>query len=113
MEMHLALAARKKELGISYEDLALRSGVPVDTLKKIFTGRVKAPGFESIRDITYAMDMSLSDLDERIAEDSAVSAEEMDFLRKFRRIDQHGQRLVRFVLDSEHERVQRVGKVPD
>lgn len=39
---------RKRELGLSYEAIADRSGVPLGTVQKIFTGVTKAPREETI-----------------------------------------------------------------
>ena len=39
---------RKRELGLSNEEISLRSGVPVGTLQKIFAGKTKSPRRETV-----------------------------------------------------------------
>lgn len=42
---------RKKELGYSYEQIAARSGVPLSTVQKVFSGVTQSPRYETLRAI--------------------------------------------------------------
>ena len=68
MEMYEVLAAVRKEKKISFDELSQKTELSVSTLKKILTGVTKAPLFENVRSIAYALGMSLDDLDMRIME---------------------------------------------
>lgn len=63
MELNEVLSARRRELKMSYDELSIKSGVPITTLKKIFTGVTSAPRFENIRAISAAMNLSLEAID--------------------------------------------------
>lgn len=73
MEMYEVLASVRKEKKMSFEELSQQTGLSMSTLKKILTGVTKAPLFENVRSIAYALGLSLNDLDQMIA-DSNKSA---------------------------------------
>lgn len=80
MELHKILTERKKQLGLSVDDLAARSNVPKGTLAKFISGNTKSPEFETVRMIAHALDMSLDDLDNDI---DSFSMEEKDMVRSY------------------------------
>jgi len=58
MELNNRILAIKQELKrqkISYEKLSTLSGIPVDTLKKIFSGRAKNPRIDTVEAIEQAI----------------------------------------------------------
>lgn len=103
MAFYEILSQRRKEKGISFEELSELSSVPTSTLKKILTGVTKAPGIETLKAITYALGLTLEDLDDT---PTAYSSSERDFLQNYRRLDVYGQRAVLAVMDVELARVQ-------
>lgn len=111
MDLFDVLALRRKELGMKYEILSEKSGIPVNTLKKIFTGNIAAPSFESIKSIAYAMDMTLEDLDRRIENRAEYSEEDIAMLNAFRSLDAPGKAAVKAVLDSQRQRISEYGTV--
>jgi len=54
----------RKQKGMSIEDLAARSGVPISTLSKISAGITKDPKLETVKAIAKALGCSLSDFDD-------------------------------------------------
>lgn len=42
------LKKRKKELGMTNQELSERSGVPLGTVNKIFSGATKSPQYDTI-----------------------------------------------------------------
>lgn len=106
MEFFEVLSDRRKSCGMAFDELSDRSGVPVSTLKKILTGVTRAPQFETLRAITYALGLTLDDLDPNKRQ---FSPEEVDLINKYRNIDKYGKSLVRNVIDLEldRSRVQR------
>lgn len=109
MDLVEALAIRRKELGLKYEELSEKSKVPVNTLKKIFTGNIAAPSFESIKSIAYAMDMTLEELDRRIEERSDFSENDIAMLKAISALDAPGRAAVQAVLDTQQQRIKEYG----
>lgn len=66
--LYEALTRRRKNLGMSVDQLAEKSGVPKSTLSKVLTGVNPNPTLETIKSIAYALNMSL---DELVAESSS------------------------------------------
>ena len=105
MELHKILTERRKQLGLSVDDLAARSNVPKGTLAKLISGNTKSPEFETVRMIAHALDMSLDDLDNDI---DSFSMEEKDMVRSYRRLDKYGKKAVRAILDVELSRMENM-----
>lgn len=59
------IAKKKKELGITNEELSIRSGVPKGTIDKILSGVTKDPKLETLKAIAKVLDLSLDDFDDR------------------------------------------------
>lgn len=57
------ITAMRKVSGMTLDELSVRSGVPVSTLKKISAGITKKPSIETIKSIVHAMGFTLDDLD--------------------------------------------------
>lgn len=53
----------RKEMGMTIDDLSAKSGVPVNTLKKICAGIATNPTLETIRSIARALGKTLDDFD--------------------------------------------------
>ena len=109
MELFEALAFRRKELGMKYESLSEKSSIPVNTLKKIFTGNIAAPSFESIKAIVYAMDWTLEELDGKIEEKTGYAAEDVALMHAFHSLDVPGKAAVKAVLESQQQRIREYG----
>lgn len=60
--LHEALSHRRKNLGMSVDQLAEKSGIPKSTLAKVLTGVNPNPTLETIKSIAYALNMSLDEL---------------------------------------------------
>ena len=106
MELWEALSNRRNEIGMSFDELQSQTKLSISTLKKILGGHVSNPSFESIRSIAYAMDITLSELDSRIAEDQPTISPEAQALAKiYDGLDAHSQRIVMTVAKMESERV--------
>ena len=83
-----AIKAHLKAVGMTYEDLSVRSGIPVNTLKNIFRGKTRNPRIDTIQAIEAALELNHSPLkwtdEEKAAGVGAhgtkLSAEEWDWL---------------------------------
>ena len=89
--------------GFSLDELSTRSGVPKGTLSKISAGITKSPSIETIKSLVYAMGYTLADLDDS-SPAFELSQSELSHVQKYRDLDGHGQKMVDFVLDEEHQR---------
>ncbi len=98
MELWKALAARRKELGMKFDTLSRLSGVPETTLKKVLTGVTTNPKMTTVKSIAGALEMTLSELDDRMQEDKGLSFEEMQLVERYRTLDDAGKSLVEHVL---------------
>ena len=82
MEMYEVLASVRKEKRVSFEELSQRTGLSVSTLKKILTGVTKAPLFENVRSIAYALGISLNDLDAMVAGNNAPTQRDILYISR-------------------------------
>ena len=93
----------RKERGLSIEELAVKSGVPIGTLSKINAGITKDPKLETVKAIVKALGCTLDDLDEDIKEQ--LSREEHNIIKKYRALDQRGKDTVIETLNREYSYV--------
>ena len=56
------LASLKENTGMSWAEISAASRVPETTLRKIFSGETKSPGFDTVIQIVIAMGGNLNDL---------------------------------------------------
>ena len=49
------LNKRRKELGLTYEDLSVKTGIPVSTIQKIFGGYTKSPRYNNLVALEQAL----------------------------------------------------------
>lgn len=56
------LTMLKERSGLSYEAIAEKSGIPVATIKNLFSGKTENPSLDTIRKIVYAMGGSLDEM---------------------------------------------------
>ena len=89
---YLILSNRRKEIGMSIDALVERSGVPRGTVTKIITGVTDNPGIETLKSITYALGLTLEDLDENSTASSKVlSVDESELVTIYRDLNATGQ----------------------
>jgi len=69
------IAEYKKKLGITTEELSIKSGVPVGTLNKILSGDTKDPKLGTLKAIARVLGLTLDDFDDYSKEDVKESAE--------------------------------------
>lgn len=54
----------KKKLGLTTEELSIKSGIPLGTLNKILSGATKDPKLETLKAIARVLGLSLDDFDD-------------------------------------------------
>ena len=103
MELYEILSERRRQIGMSMEDLVYASGIAKGTVSKIMAGITRNPQIESLKAITYALGLRLEDLD-TIPSQSSFSLEARAFAENFDRLDDHGKKILSAVMDLEIER---------
>lgn len=127
MALFEILTKRRVELGISLDEIVIRSGVPKGTVSKIMSGNTPNPQIESLKAIAYALNLTLDDLYEppnNPAESeysrenyNGLNAEEarqfargvskaaMNVALMYDKLDEHGQEAVRTIAEIEYSRM--------
>lgn len=99
----------RKEMNMTIDDLAEKSGVPKGTINKIIGGVTKAPTLENVRAIAYALGKTLDDFDDTPRPVKTAPPELSDEAKKIARdyegLDRHGRRITRMVIDEEQKRM--------
>lgn len=90
---------------MSLDELSLKSGVPKGTLTKITSGITRSPSLENMKSLVYAMGFSLKDLDDGLHATNLFSVEEQEHIKKYRVLDEHGKKMVDFILTEESNRM--------
>mgnify|MGYP002677937658 CR=1 FL=1 len=121
MELGAIISQKRKQAGLTIDELAERSGVPKGTLNKIHRvaasdvykrqGYTRDPQIETVKSIARALDCTLEDFDDspRVR---TLSTDEYDLIQQYRLLDSAGQEVVRFLLTKELERLQNLGVIP-
>ncbi len=94
---------RRKELGMSIDELVRRSGIPKGTLSKITSGIHSNPTLGTALALCKALDCTLNDMVGQLSQ-STVSTAEMRHLKKYRVLDSYGKEAVDGLTDIEYER---------
>lgn len=93
----------RKLRGLSLEELAVKSNVPLSTLKKVMSGNTPNPQIETVQAIADALDCTLDDFvpsEKR----QTYTLEELNILYKFRYVDQYGKNVISAVSNLEFDR---------
>lgn len=91
--------------GMSKEELAERSGVPLETVRNLYYGRVENPKASTLLAISRVLKVSVN----RLAGERLYNKEEETLIMNYRRCSQHGKNMLEFVARFEadltkHER---------
>lgn len=99
----------KKESGMTTDDIVAASGLPKGTLNKIFAGATKDPQLSTVRAIVHCLGYTLDDLDDLSENARSKKSEprfsllEIEHIKKYRALNEHGKKMVDLVLDEEYE----------
>ena len=94
---------RRKELGMSIDELVTLSRVPKGTLSKITSGINTNPTLTTVEAICRALKCSLNDA-VGMAQNTNISNEEINYIKKYRTLDEYGKKAVDSILDIEYAR---------
>lgn len=104
MDLGALISRKRKQVGMTIDELASRSGVPKGTLNKIINGITRDPQLETVKSIARALDCTLDDFDDS-PRPRRLTLEENSFMHKYRCLDTHGQKLLTTILEFEYTRV--------
>lgn len=97
--------SRRKELGMSIDDLVRESGVPKGTLSKITSGINTNPTLSTVEAICKALNCTLNDAI-GTKECQTVTNAELGMIKKHRTLDEYGKKAVVDLLETEYNRCQ-------
>ncbi len=98
----------KSQKKLTNELLSERSGIPLGTLSKLLAGMNESPKLSNIVAICNALECSVEYIVTGNPDNTnnyTLSADEIDFVESYRRLDRWGQELVAAVLEKASERV--------
>ncbi len=110
MSLKDQIGVYRKQIGMSIEELSLKSGVPISTLKKISAGVTKDPQVETLRAIAYALGKTLDDfenpatiIDYEEAQNTLriiLSEDEYKMLRAYQTADERAREVALILLEK-------------
>lgn len=92
---------RRKSLGMSIDELVEKSQIPKGTVSKITSGISTNPTLNTMEALCSALGCSISDA---IGYSEEVNPFELVLLEKYRALDEHGKKILDFILDAEYNR---------
>lgn len=99
-----AINILRKQKGMSLDELAEKSGVPIGTLSKINAGITKDPKLETVKSIARALECSLEEFDD-YQTDKLLSNEEKEILFMYRTLDDNRKLAVLNCLNFEYHQI--------
>ena len=108
MELGAIISEKRKQAGLTIDELAAKYGVPKGTLNKIINGYTRDPQIETVKSIARALNCTLEDFDDspRVR---TLSQEEYLLIQQYRLLDSIGQEIVQFIIKKELERAEKLG----
>ena len=108
MELGAIISEKRKQAGLTIDELAAKSGVPKGTLNKIINGYTRDPQIETVKSIARALNCTLEDFDDspRVR---TLSQEEYLLIQQYLLLDSIGQEIVQFIIKKELERAEKLG----
>lgn len=104
----------KANAGLTNDELAQKSGVPVGTVNKIMAGGTKEPKLPAFIAIAHALGVSVDYLIYGpAAADGVVSSDDLLIIKKYRALDERGKAAVDATIDREYMESTRLKAAAD
>lgn len=103
---------RRKELGMSIDELVIKSGIPKGTLSKITAGINTNPTLSTVETLCKALNCTLNDAVGYVEENQATPYE-MAQIKKYRNLDDYGKEAVDSILNVEYKRCTSTESEPE
>lgn len=97
----------RKLRGLSLEELAVKSSVPLSTLKKVMSGNTPNPQIETVQAIADALDCTLDDFIPDKKHES-YSYDELNIIYQYRNTDKYGKEAIKSISNIEFERCKNI-----
>ena len=92
MELGMLIQQKRRQAGLTIDELSERSGVPKGTLNKIINGVTRDPQLETVKALARALDCTLEDFDDS-PRPRTLTQPEYALIQKYRRLDEHTPRV--------------------
>lgn len=96
----------RKLRGMSLDELAVKSQVPLSTLKKVMSGNTPNPQIETVQAIADALECTLDDFVPNNNQQN-YSFDELHLIYQYRSIDLYGKKALQSIANIEFERCQK------
>lgn len=96
--LHKKLQELKDKSGMSYQDIADKSGVPLPTVKRIISGQTSDPGYSSVIAIVKALNGSIDDIQEVMQDNSHSAATTQKMCSVYEKNIHEKNQLIKFLL---------------
>lgn len=96
--LYKKLQELKDKSGMSYQDIADKSGVPLPTVKRIISGQTSDPGYSSVIAIVKALNGSIDDIQEVMRENSRCAATTQKMCSVYEQNIHEKNQLIKFLL---------------
>lgn len=111
MTFNQYINSRRKELGMTVDELVERSGLPKGTVSKITSGINANPKLSTIEAICRALMCSVDDAMGLTPPSSLISRSEIEHIKKYRKLDSYGKNAMDSILEIEYERCNPIRKL--
>lgn len=103
------LRIMKDKSGLTTKEISIQSGIPEPTLEKLFAGATKDPKLGTMRHLVHFFGYTLDDLDD-VQQSSVLTIPQYSYdedahIKKYRALDEHGKKMVDFILTEESNRM--------
>lgn len=96
--LYKKLQELKDKSGMSYQDIADKSDVPLPTVKRILSGQTSDPGYSSVIAIVKALNGSIDDIQEVMQENSRSVATTQKMCSVYEKNIHEKNQLIKFLL---------------
>lgn len=84
------IAELRKAKGMTIEDLAIKSGIPISTIKKISAGITTNPNLDTVIALARALECKLDDFDDASPASIHMSSRDQEHIKKYQSLNETG-----------------------
>lgn len=96
----------KKSKHITYAEISKKTGIPLTTVQKIFSGRTRDPKLITISKIVSALDSRVDELLPTVDSSPKLTDYEISTILSIRKLDEKGKRRVKSTIECETARIE-------
>ena len=84
------IAELRKAKGMTIEDLSIKSGIPISTIKKISAGITTNPNLDTVIALARALECKLDDFDDASPVGVHLSSRDQEHIKKYQSLNETG-----------------------